>query len=160
MTATALPSSIEEFCESNKCSYDKLADGLGVSRATIFNWKKDARGLPRIVLLALVALEEELSLDRICAGSGDRGRSPSDLEIESFCKRNDYRYDSLSDELKVSRATIFNWKNTSRGDAPRVALLALTALEAKPELRTVKKPSEEHANRKQYRRGSNAKLKE
>jgi hypothetical protein len=165
MTTAALPSKIDEFCNSNNCSYDKLADSLGVSRATIFNWKKDPRGLQRIVLLALIALEEGFSLSELCPVDSsltniDKSDGSSAMEIESFCKRNDYRYDLLSDELKVSRATIFNWKNTSRAETPRVALLALTALEARPELRTVKRPSVEHASRKQYRRGSLVKPKE
>lgn len=166
MSGTALSRTVDDFCKRNNCSYDMLAAKLDVSRATIFNWKRDTRGLPRIVLLALIALEEKLVLHPVNNSrssphaNGDiRMRDvPSHIEIESFCKRNDYRYDLLSDELKVSRATIFNWK--AAPETPRIALLALTALEEMPELRTVKKPSEAHSGRKQYRRGSVVKLKE
>jgi DNA-binding transcriptional regulator YiaG len=165
MTAVVLPASIDDFCNDNNWTYDELAESLGVSRATIFNWKKDSRGLSRIVLLALAVLKQEPPLGHVCASDSfsiktPASGSPSGEEIEGFCKRNDYTYDLLSDELKVSRATIFNWKNTSRREVPRVALLALAALEARPELRTVKKPSAEHAGRKQYRRGSLVKPKE
>jgi hypothetical protein len=120
------------------------------------------------VLLALLALEEKFEPIRV---ESKRGSPPveneiettgmvSPLEIGDFCKRNGYNYDLLSAELKVSRATIFNWKNASRGIPPRIALLALTVLEKMPELRTVKRPSAEHASRKQYRRGTVAKVKE
>jgi hypothetical protein len=113
-----------------------------------------------MVLLALLALEKESSNERSPNTNSDNkenGVGPS-VEIESFCKRNDYRYDLLSDELKVSRATIFNWKAAS--EPPRIALLALSALDSMPELRTVKKPSAAHLGRKQYRRGSVVKLKD
>jgi DNA-binding XRE family transcriptional regulator len=167
MSATPLRS-VDDFCKRSNYSYDTLASKLDVSRATIFNWKKDSRELPRIVLLALIALEEKFepifvenkrASHRVESGNEFIGVF-SPLEIGDFCKRNDYSYDLLSAELKVSRATIFNWKNASRGLPPRIALLALTVLEKMPELRTVKKPSAEHASRKQYRRGTVAKLKE
>jgi DNA-binding transcriptional regulator YiaG len=159
---------VDDFCKRSNCSYDMLASKLDVSRATIFNWKKDSRGLPRIVLLALIALEEKFEPIRVenrrglplVENDSETTGTFSPLEIEGFCQRNDYSYDLLSAELKVSRATIFNWKNASRGLPPRIALLALLVLEKMPELRTVKKPSMEHAGRKQYRRGTVAKLKE
>jgi DNA-binding transcriptional regulator YiaG len=168
MNPTLTLRTVDDFCKRSSCSYDTLASKLDVSRATIFNWKKDSRGLPRIVLLALIALEEKLEpipgetkrgSDRVESDNEAMGMF-SPLEIENFCKRNDYNCDLLSAELKVSRATIFNWKNASRGVPPRIASLALTVLEKMPELRTVKKPSAEHAGRKQYRRGTVAKLKE
>jgi DNA-binding transcriptional regulator YiaG len=168
MSASPPLRTVEDYCKSSNCSYDTLASRLDVSRATIFNWKKDARGLPRIVLLALIALDEKFG--PICVETKRASnRAENDhktmgvflpLDIEDFCKRNDYTYDLLSAELKVSRATIFNWKNASRRLPPRIALLALTVLEKMPELRTVKKPSAEHAGRKQYRRGTVAKPKE
>jgi DNA-binding transcriptional regulator YiaG len=166
MNAAASFRTVDDFCERNNCSYDALAEKLDVSRATIFNWRKDLRGLPRIVVLALVALENDFDLMRLSISGDSRpaeytitsGVIPA-LEIESFCKGNDYSYGLLSEELKVSRATIFNWKNASRRLPPRIALLALMVLERMPELRTVKKPSAEHAGRKQYRRGSVMKLK-
>jgi DNA-binding transcriptional regulator YiaG len=160
--------SVDDFCKRSNYSYDTLASKLDVSRATIFNWKKDSRELPRIVSLALIALEEKFEPiwieSRLTSRRVESDNEPVDglsaLEIGDFCKRNDYSYDLLSAELKVSRATIFNWKNASRGSPPRIALLALVVLEKMPELRTVKKPSAEHASRKQYRRGTVVKLKE
>ena len=50
---------LEEFCSRHGYSVDMLARELNVSRATIFNWKKDARDLPRLVSLALYALQTE-----------------------------------------------------------------------------------------------------
>ena len=47
---------LEEFCTSLGYDVGRLAAELEVSRATIFNWKNDPRGLPRIVSLALHAL--------------------------------------------------------------------------------------------------------
>jgi transcriptional regulator with XRE-family HTH domain len=168
MSVTLPHRTVDDFCKRSNCSYDALASKLDVSRATIFNWKKDSRGLSRIVLLALIALDEKL--EPICVetklashrieSDGETTGASLHLEIKDFCKRNNYSYDLLSAELKVSRATVFNWKNTARGLPPRIALLALTALEKMPELRTVKKPSAEHASRKQYRRGTVVNLKE
>lgn len=48
---------LDEFCERRGYSNDTLAQELGVSRATIFNWKKDHQPLPRLVSLALYALD-------------------------------------------------------------------------------------------------------
>jgi DNA-binding XRE family transcriptional regulator len=48
---------VDDFCKRNNYTHDTLAAELHVSRATVFNWKKDPRGLPRVVLLALAALE-------------------------------------------------------------------------------------------------------
>jgi hypothetical protein len=75
----------------------------------------------------------------------------SSLNVDDFCKRNNYTYDTLASELHVSRATVFNWKKDPRG-LPRVVLLALAALDANPELRssTVQLDSRQKA----YRRGS------
>jgi DNA-binding XRE family transcriptional regulator len=57
MTNSFPLSTVDDFCERNNYSYDMLATELDVSRATIFNWKKDSRGLPRLLFLALKALE-------------------------------------------------------------------------------------------------------
>jgi len=168
MSATPQFRSVDDFCKRSNYSYDTLASKLNVSRATIFNWKKDSRELPRIVSLALIALEKKFEPffleSNLTSRQAESGDGPMDvsrpLEIGDFCKRNDYSYDLLSAELKVSRATIFNWKNASRESPPRIALLALTVLEKMPQLRTAKKPSAEHASRKQYRRGTVVKLKE
>jgi len=48
---------IDEFCQRHGYTNDTLATELDVSRATVFNWKKDTRNLPRLVVLALYALE-------------------------------------------------------------------------------------------------------
>jgi DNA-binding XRE family transcriptional regulator len=53
----------DEFCERRGYSNDTLAQELGVSRATIFNWKQ--RGVPRVVSLALYALDAEPGLRKL-----------------------------------------------------------------------------------------------
>jgi DNA-binding XRE family transcriptional regulator len=50
---------LDELCRRLGYSNDSLAQELGVSRATIFNWKKDQQALPRLVSLALFALDIE-----------------------------------------------------------------------------------------------------
>jgi DNA-binding XRE family transcriptional regulator len=57
MNDAASPFDLDEFCKRNSYTHETLASELHVSRATVFNWKKDPRGLPRVVLLALAALE-------------------------------------------------------------------------------------------------------
>jgi len=54
--SSGLTPDLDGFCEQFGYTTEKLARELGVSRATIFNWKKDSRGIPRIVQLALAAL--------------------------------------------------------------------------------------------------------
>jgi hypothetical protein len=56
---------LEEFCRRIGYTTNALANELEVGRATIFNWKKDSRGLPKIVSLALFALEAEPNLRNI-----------------------------------------------------------------------------------------------
>jgi DNA-binding XRE family transcriptional regulator len=56
---------LEEFCRRIGYTTDALANELEVGRATIFNWKKDVRGLPKIISLALFALEVEPKLRNI-----------------------------------------------------------------------------------------------
>ena len=63
-SVTNLRNRLESFCIELGYSYEDLAEELDVSRATIFNWKKDGRSLPRIVSLALFALESEPKLRR------------------------------------------------------------------------------------------------
>jgi DNA-binding XRE family transcriptional regulator len=53
---------LARFCERLAYTMETLAQELGVSRATVFNWKKDQRGLPRMVSLALRALEIDPAL--------------------------------------------------------------------------------------------------
>jgi DNA-binding XRE family transcriptional regulator len=65
MTGTFPLFNLDEFCKRNSYTHDTLASELHVSRATVFNWKKDPRGLPRVVLLALAALEANPEL-RTC----------------------------------------------------------------------------------------------
>jgi DNA-binding XRE family transcriptional regulator len=57
MTDASTLFDLDEFCRRNSYTHDTLASELHVSRATVFNWKKDPRGLPRVVSLALAALE-------------------------------------------------------------------------------------------------------
>jgi DNA-binding XRE family transcriptional regulator len=56
---------LDEFCERYGYTNEMLAEELDVSRATIFNWKKDGRPLPRIVSLALYALESVPGLKKV-----------------------------------------------------------------------------------------------
>ena len=67
---------IDEFCEQFGYSNDALAAELDVSRATIFNWKKDERNLPRIVSLALWALKVEPRLRRMDTPDREKPMKP------------------------------------------------------------------------------------
>lgn len=65
LTLVKSKSDLEEFCRRTGFTTDALANELEVGRATIFNWKKDSRGLPKVVSLALFALEMEPKLRNI-----------------------------------------------------------------------------------------------
>lgn len=65
-------SDLEKFCGNQNYSIDFLALELGVSRATIFNWKKDNRSLPRLVSLAIAALQLDPALSKITKTSEDK----------------------------------------------------------------------------------------
>jgi DNA-binding XRE family transcriptional regulator len=56
---------LDALCQNLGYSNEILAKELGVSRATLFNWKKDTRKLPRIVSLALFALAMEPALRKL-----------------------------------------------------------------------------------------------
>jgi DNA-binding XRE family transcriptional regulator len=56
---------LDDLCHRLGYSNDTLAQELGVSRATIFNWKKDQQVLPRLVSLALFALDVEPRLRKL-----------------------------------------------------------------------------------------------
>jgi hypothetical protein len=60
-------SELEEFCACFGYDVEQLAAELNVSRATIFNWKNDPRGLPRLVSLALHALRIDSASRKIQA---------------------------------------------------------------------------------------------
>ena len=65
LTFVTSKTDLDEFCQRRGYSNDTLAQELGVSRATIFNWKKDLQHLPRMVSLALYALDMEPSLRKL-----------------------------------------------------------------------------------------------
>jgi transcriptional regulator with XRE-family HTH domain len=62
LSVTATRLNLDDYCKSEGYSNESLAHELDVSRATIFNWKRDERNLPRIVSLALLALQLDPAL--------------------------------------------------------------------------------------------------
>jgi len=67
MKLIATKMELDEFCRENGYTNDSLAFELNVSRATVFNWKASVEGLPRLVSLALFALQCDQKIRKVGA---------------------------------------------------------------------------------------------
>ena len=63
------------WCIENCYSKDLLANELGVTRQTLFNWSRNKETIPRVVALALRALELEVDLRQVDTGMRVRKKS-------------------------------------------------------------------------------------
>ena len=68
-------SDIPEWCNQNGYSKELLAVELGVTRQTLFNWSQNFDGIPRVVALALCAIELEQELRQAKHGEKIRKKS-------------------------------------------------------------------------------------
>ena len=66
---------ISSWCEKNEYAKEMLAVELGVTRQTLFNWSQNSQGIPRVVALALCALELEHELRQAKLGTKIRKKS-------------------------------------------------------------------------------------
>ena len=68
-------SEISNWCQQNDYTKEMLAIELGVTRQTLFNWTRNETGIPRVVALALCALELEQELRQAKLGKKFRKKS-------------------------------------------------------------------------------------